>query len=158
MMSYSSASREQGEKYAIALSKMFDTSWKNLNDRYSSNDYSDTEALILIHPAWYGGNQIQGQLCPVRGERRFKILSPPAHVECGAPELWGYRCPIAGQSLEADHRFPFSLGGPTLVTNVIWLCQAHNAAKAADWHLEVRSPAAIPWFRPLLERIRLLAS
>lgn len=146
----------RGESYAQALAQMSSQHWQELDERYSIDGYSSPASLILIHPEWYGGSSSTGGKCPVRGDRRYTMLYPPAGTVCGSPNLWGYTCPIIGHRLQPDHRFPFALGGPTVPTNAVWLCSPHNAAKAADWHLEDRVPAEIPWFLPTLNVIRSL--
>ena len=146
----------RGEAYADALGRMRTQHWTEFDERFSADGYRSPAALILVHPEWYGGNSTFGRTCPVRGDRSYKMLHPPAGTECGSLELWGYACPISGQPLQPDHRFPFALGGPTVPTNAIWLCAPHNAAKSADWHLEDREPAQIPWFLSVLEAIRVI--
>lgn len=147
---------QRGELYARALAQMSTQRWLDLDEQCSIDGYKSSASLILLHPEWYGGNSLMANRCPVRGDRRYAMLYPPAGTACGSLELWGYHCPLSGHRLQPDHRFPFALGGPTTPTNAIWLCAPHNAAKSADWHLEDRQPADIPWFLPTLDVIRNL--
>lgn len=144
----------RGESYALALAQMPTESWTEADKRLAADGYRSPASMILLHPEWYGGASSAGRTCPVRGDRRYSMLYPPAGTVCGSSDLWGYPCPIVGRPLQPDHRFPFALGGPTVPTNAIWLCDLHNAAKSADWHLEVRSPSDIPWFVPTVDVIR----
>lgn len=143
-----------GEEYAHALASLPARTWFECDEFYRSSGYRTPAAFILVHPAWYGGEGTTAASCPVRGMRRFSMSAPPAGSRCQSQELWGYGCPFPYPHLQPDHRFPFALGGPTVATNAIWLCAAHNAAKSADWHLEKRAPSGIAWFEPMLEAVR----
>lgn len=85
------------------------------------------ERLLLLHPIWFEG------LTDVR-----RVQGPPAFVyqplesRCKAEVLWGYDCPLHHERIQADHVFPYSLGGPTIGMNRLSLCAVHNGWKGAD--------------------------
>lgn len=144
----------RGKRYADALAGMFECSWFDLFEKLSSGGFDGPEGLVLIHPHWYGRELgASSEACPFRGKRSFS-LSAPRGVTCQSRELWGYDCPFRVENLAADHRFPFSLGGPTRSTNLIWLCEVHNSAKAADWHLDEPRAGDLPWFSDVLGMVR----
>lgn len=143
----------KGEKYARALARMRDSSWSELYSELVEKTPFCAEMLVLVHPFWYGREGSDNtETCPVRGPRTFTV-GQPRGAKCQSRELWGYDCPFDQVNLSADHRFPFSLGGPTLGTNLIWLCKVHNGAKAADWHLDDPRPQELAWFTDLLTRV-----
>ena len=133
---------------------MKEASWSELYRALTQKKAYGAESLVLVHPYWYGreGADNKEDPCPVRGNRGFKVQQPPGQ-KCQSKELWGYDCPFDQTRLSADHRFPFSLGGPTKGTNLIWLCSVHNLAKAADWHLDEPSLLAPDWFDDVLKRV-----
>jgi len=143
-----------GQRYAEALSEMRSVSWRELYEAHVRENFGAAESMVLIHPYWYGRDGgSSAETCPVRGKRSFDASSPSAGVACRSDTLWGYECPFASARLSPDHRFPFSLGGPTVGSNLIWLCSTHNRAKAADWHLEELVPGELQWFADVLKRV-----
>lgn len=82
--------------------------------------------LLLCHPLWLDDDRNRLAL----GLHGFK-----GHVSgrtCQSSVLWGYECPLTEESIESDHLYPVSLGGPAIGTNQIWLCRVHNMWKGAD--------------------------
>jgi len=143
----------KGESYARALATMRDSSWFELRSELEGKKQQGAELLVLIHPYWYGREGSDNtETCSVRGPRTFAV-GRPRGAKCQSKELWGYDCPFDQVHLSADHRFPFSLGGPTLGTNLIWLCNVHNSAKAADWHLDDQKPRELAWFADVLVKV-----
>lgn len=64
-----------------------------------------------------------------RGSRRFAVGQPAR--ECEWSKLAGRTCSLPPERLQADHVWPYSLGGPTVPDNLAWLCETHNALKSA---------------------------
>ena len=85
------------------------------------------ERLALLHPHWLEG--VTTQLA-VQGAPAFTRSS--ARATCRADLLWGYDCPLAHEAIQADHVFPYSLGGPSTGSNRLSLCRVHNSWKGAD--------------------------
>ena len=62
------------------------------------------------------------------GPRRTVLARAGERCEAPGFLVWG-RC--SSPAVEVDHVFPWSRGGPTVVTNGQALCSAHNRAKGA---------------------------
>lgn len=75
---------------------------------------------------------------------------------CMCDMLWGYSCPFVGASLQADHAFPYGLGGATDSTNLLVLCANHNQAKGHDVHLYLWPETSPPWLRRTADKINAL--
>ena len=81
------------------------------------------------------------------------------YIKCRSMLLWGYECPFEDiNQLAADHCFPYSLGGPTLATNKIYLCKWHNQIKAGDIHIFPWELGEPQWLLPMIDRIKRLLS
>jgi hypothetical protein len=128
---------ETARKYFLALRLGQSASWRELYDRYQGGACDLPESLVLLHPMWLEGTGFEP---PSRRSRRFTIGASPSDT-CASRLLWGYDCPTGFSELQVDHRFPFSLGGPTLPENASYLCGTHNYAKAHDIHV-------LPWEDP----------
>lgn len=110
--------------------------------------------LALAHPEHYGGAVGEVRVCPIRGERSFRMEAGMQGRQCSSPLLWGYDCPLhAVDGLAADHLFPYSLGGPTVAENKIYLCSRHNAVKGADIHIYPWERGEPPWLQAVIQRI-----
>lgn len=97
--------------------------------------------LALIHP--FQTEQVFPNPTDLRGERLFSGVAPLFSQTCEAVRFWGYDCGD-GETLQADHDWPYSLGGPTAVGNLTWLCRVHNQSKGGDihcWPWESTTPA-----------------
>ena len=93
--------------------------------------------LALIHPDFYfkGGVALGSQL-DRRNNTNFSgnMLSTD---RCQAQEYTGSPCvfntmPFARGKCQADHRWPSSLGGPSILDNRLILCKYHNGMKSND--------------------------
>lgn len=76
-------------------------------------------------------------------EQRLEIARR-AGGRCEATGGVGRRCPAPGS--QADHVYPWSKGGYTIVSNGQWLCAKDNNLK--------RATIPSPWYRWRLERRR----
>lgn len=120
-------------QYFAKLNAALQSGWEPLFAEYTAGTLAFCETLVLVHPVWLE------DAVSVPPRRRVRSFSQaiPSYERCGSGLLWGYECPFE-QQLEVDHLFPWSLGGPTLPGNALYLCRNHNRAKAHDIHL-------IPW-------------
>lgn len=99
-------------------------------------------ALALIHPRHW---EELAQRRSILGDRAFTAPTLRGTQYCSAEDYWGVPCAIQTDKnafVVADHAWPYSLGGPTNVANIRWLCRRHNAAKSSDVHL-------YPWESPI---------
>ena len=132
--------------YLTRLEQASHVSWFE----FDPNDGLAT-ALILCNPLWLedpGAHREGLGLHPFRGAGSGR--------ECQATALWGYNCPLTEETIESDHLFPMSLGGPAVGTNQVWLCRVHNQWKSAnlmDFPWERRRP---PWLDTQIERMARL--
>lgn len=108
-----------------------DGSWEGLYERHKGGELTIEESMVLINPRFYEDSSLAHT---VRGPRRFVSEAGLAGVSCQSKLIWGYACSLHGQ-LAADHLWPFSLGGPTIATNKLYLCGRHNSIKTGDIHL-----------------------
>ena len=100
-----------------------------------SNNLPDL--LALIHPDFYtkGGKSIEAQLS---WKSHNKFVSGITKTDpCQAKEYTGVPCifnviPDIRGKCQADHRWPNSLGGPSILDNRLILCRYHNGMKSND--------------------------
>ncbi len=94
------------------------------------------ERMVYLDPSYWPDKWNKEELL---GKRTFAMSMSSIKPACQSKLIWGYSCPFYGQdSIQIDHLFPYSLGGPTIPTNALYLCRRHNLGKSADVHL-------IPW-------------
>lgn len=89
----------------------------------------------------------------VLGPRIFTADITRTFSSCMSDFLWGYPCPFKGRTLQADHAFPYALGGPTDPTNLLVFCDLHNQAKGHDIHLYPRWESPPTWLKDTADRI-----
>jgi hypothetical protein len=111
-------------------------------------------ALALVHPQhWVDVADTE----KVLGARAFRAPTLRGTQYCSAEDYWGLPCASRNNAtveIVADHAWPYSLGGPTHVGNIRWLCRRHNAAKSADVHLYPWEAPMPDWVSSHLEKIR----
>lgn len=94
--------------------------------------------LALLHPEHYKSLDLPSNVsisklqAKIQGPRSFQNKSNQGSCNCNL--LWGYNCTL-NEDIQQDHLFPYSLGGPTLGTNRIYLCRYHNMVKTSDIHI-----------------------
>jgi hypothetical protein len=107
--------------YLQALEMAAHVSWQELREYNFSLAYR----LMLVHPRWHALDRSSAlDLLPFSRALRGDV--------CQSEKLWGYSCPLTDRSIEADHMFPKSLGGPRNGSNQVWLCSDHNLWKGQD--------------------------
>jgi hypothetical protein len=106
-------------------------------------EYFNSEAktafskLALLHPDHLHNldlpphRNIESIQRSIQGPRTFS--SSIYGCVCQSTLVWEYACELTG-AIQQDHLFPYSLGGPTLGANRIYLCQYHNMVKSSDIH------------------------
>ena len=98
----------------------------SLNDPLTQQDLP--LALSMVHPAFHfdwSGKEI------ILSEEGW---GPRQHSGCEFAEISGVECPWnqdpdIRSTMNRDHRWPKSLGGPKSGFNLLWLCESHNLAK-----------------------------
>ncbi len=83
--------------------------------------------------------------------RSFETAPPEAR--CEADVLLGYSCPLFDQGIQADHFFPYSLGGKTDPGNRLYLCRFHNRGKGCDINLYPWEEPPQEWACSLLDEV-----
>jgi len=123
-----------GRKYLESLDQCRSQDWFGIRSQWESLQI--WERLVLIHPDWLRDAGLTPiEIEEVLGPRAFTVGRPGG--PCASLRIWGYEC--AGRSkIEADHLWPYALGGPTAPGNAIALCRDHNYLKGVDIH-------AYPW-------------
>ena len=120
--------------------------------RFIAGKVTVEEALALVNPLHL--DEIVDKVY-ILGPRSFHEQTSAEWCGCQADLVWGYSCPIAAESFQADHLFPYSAGGPTAAENRIWLCPGHNRVKSSDIHLYSWEAGTPDWVAP---RLSLFAS
>jgi hypothetical protein len=135
-----------GEKYHLTVDHFLGNySFLELHAKWEKLD--NIEKHAAINPNLYE----EIILSEVLGSRAFSSGIIQKTSKCMAEFVWGYPCKFEGRGLQADHLFPYSLGGPTLSDNLLVLCDRHNQAKSHDIHLY--SWDEPNWLRELANRI-----
>ena len=118
------------------------------------------DQLALLHPE----HLAELDLPPHRSEDSLQRLMQgvrafPASIiasnSCQADLLWGYKCELHGE-IQQDHLFPYSLGGPSIAQNRVFLCKYHNMVKSSDIHCypwEATDAWAKPWIGAQINKL-----
>ena len=126
---------EQGERYFLALEEYRDRAWREILAEYRCGRLSLPQSMVLVHPDFYAEREAEVGMS-IRGPRSFATTAGQYAAGCMADRIWLLACALRSRSaVQADHLFPYSLGGPTLAANQLFLCRAHNGAKGSDVHL-----------------------
>jgi hypothetical protein len=119
--------------YVNAVENSLQSNWLQRYELYRQGRLSLPDAIALVHPYHY--EHLDSGLT-VRGPRTFASEVGIEGIKCKADILWGYECSrVLEVNIAADHLFPYSLGGPTLGSNKLYLCALHNQMKSSDIHL-----------------------
>lgn len=143
---------EAAERYLELLDKGFAGSWHDAR-RHALVSGDLVLAMSLVHPEHWR-DQRSGQ--EILGPREFRTPVLLGTRYCAAADYWGVACASIGRrevEIVADHAWPYSLGGPTEVGNIRWLCRRHNAAKSSDVHLYPWGSLWPDWLDRQLEKI-----
>jgi len=131
--------------YLEALEKAAHASWHEL--RNDSDNLANR--FMLIHPRWHAVDKSSPlDLLPFARTLRGDA--------CQSEKLWGYSCPLTDRSIEADHMFPKSLGGPRHGANQVWLCSDHNLWKGQDLFNFPWENGEPKWLLQQLDRVESL--
>lgn len=135
---------ECGERYLAALQLEGLAAWHERVRSALRGETPGPETYALLHPQWAEtwGRPLAEDL---RGSRAF-----PADLRwdggCQSHRIWGYKCPIVlPRHFAKDHHFPYSGGGVSSVSNLLWLCDRHNGVKTDDVHLYGDWHVVKPW-------------
>lgn len=147
---------ERGEEYLWALEKFQNWKWDEILAEYREGKLSLPQAMVLVHPDYYEDRENEvGQ--SIRGPRSFSARAGQHATDCMADQIWLSGCPLANHEvIHSDHIFPYSLGGPTVAENQLFLCPVHNRSKASDIHLFPWERGEPRWLATQVERIRNL--
>ena len=142
--------------YLKALDKSLQQGWLK---SFRGGAHTIFEQLALLHPEhleelglpshW----TVQSIQQSIQGVRSF--ASPVLNSACDAHLIWGYECELSGD-IQQDHLFPYSLGGPTVARNRVFLCKYHNMVKSSDIHCypwESVDKWAKPWLAGQILRL-----
>lgn len=113
---------------------------------------SPLHAYVLLHPSWFPPHVRQAT---VQFGRSFGQLDLSSRDACQADVFWGVQC-SRRDSMEADHAFPYALGGSTEGRNMVLLCKMHNRLKAGDVHLYDWPITTPVWVKDALARRQML--
>jgi hypothetical protein len=125
--------------------------WEEKTALFRAGQLDPEEALVLAHAEWYAELEIEGLPSSVRGPRTFGPVLRDA--QCQAESVWGYPCPFPAGRCQIDHLFPYSLGGPTVPENAVWLCGFHNGTKGAEFHMLDLARVSARWLPDIVARI-----
>jgi hypothetical protein len=117
--------------------------------------------MALIHPDFYFREQ-ESFRAVLPWERNGDFSAGVGLLDlCESEVLTGVACPAnsfpsARGVCVADHRWPHSLGGPSMVENRLLLCRFHNGMKSNDvsrfnW---VEPPSWLDWYLSTIARLK----
>lgn len=128
------------QQYLDSLELSLQINWLEQYELYRKRQLSLPSAFALVHP-WHYEDLTSTEVASVRGNRRFSKEVSMKSILCSSEIIWGYKCcRRLREKVQADHLFPYSLGGSTVASNKIYLCKFHNQMKSNDIHL-------FPWER-----------
>ena len=147
---------EQGEEYLLALEEFQSWKWSEFLAVYRERKLALPQAMVLVHPTFYEDRETNAGES-IRGPRSFSTTAGQYAAACMADQIWLSACPLESpEDVHSDHLFPYSLGGPTLAQNQLFLCPVHNRSKANDIHLFPWERGEPSWLATQVERIRSL--
>ena len=147
---------ERGEKYLLALEEFQSREWSDILADYRKGRLATPQAMVLVHPDFYKERENEvGER--IRGPRNFSTTVGRHAAACMADKIWLSVCPLENpEDVHSDHLFPYSLGGPTLAANQLFLCPVHNRSKANDIHLFPWEQGEPSWLNIQINRIQNL--
>lgn len=147
---------ESAVKYLKALENSLQAGWLKL---FKMEGKTIFELLAMLHPLHFKELDLPQYLNietiqrSLQGPRAF--TSTLGGNSCQSAMIWGYNCELSGE-IQQDHLFPYSLGGPTLAVNRIFLCTYHNMVKTSDIHCypwESTDILVQPWLDSQIRRL-----
>ena len=147
---------ERGEEYLLALEEFRNCEWNEILAEYRQQRLTLPQAMVLVHPVFYKDRE--GKVAQsIRGDRNFSTSAGQQVATCMADQIWLSVCALESpEVVHSDHMFPYSLGGPTLAANQLFLCPVHNRSKAGDIHLFPWERGEPSWFTRQVDRIQSL--
>ncbi len=148
---------EHVQKYLRCYMRSLQADWLEL---YRTHPGDWVMRLALIHPEHYSDYCTDSNELDPRGDSQFRVSDDQrAYEQCQSEVLWGYACPISALEdgvVQADHVFPWSFGGPTVPSNMRWLCRAHNGMKSNDLHIFPWEAGEPTWLGQQLEKVHMI--
>jgi hypothetical protein len=147
----------EANKYLCYLNYSLQHGWLDQYARYKSGSLEFPESLALVHPHHYRNLESSDK---IRTNRSFERGPSVSSRNCESNRIWGYKCPIditEHKKIEADHLFPYSLGGPSTGENIIFLCKMHNLCKGSDFHFFPWESGPPAWLSSTINRIYRVA-
>jgi len=150
-----SARIEVASAYIQAYYASLQSAWDEMYQLYLDDELKLAASLALAHPDHYKELPNSNQ---IRGQRSFSKDTAHDSINCSCKTIWGYKCSvnIALWGISADHLFPFSLGGPTIGSNKMYLCAMHNQLKGNDVHFYPWEQGEPIWLQDTLFKIHQL--
>ena len=147
---------ERGEEYLLALEEFRNREWSEIFADYKKGRLAAPQAMVLVHPDFYEEREAKVEQS-IRGRRTFSSTTGRHVAACMSDQIWLSACPLDNpEVVHSDHLFPYSLGGPTIAANQLFLCPVHNRSKASDIHLFPWERGEPSWLATQVERIRNL--
>lgn len=143
------------QKYLSFLEDSLALNWEKQYFLYQSKQLSLPYAFVLVHP-WHCELLTSQDIKTIYGARTFQKEVGLTGMQCLSETIWGYKCSHSRQSksiVQADHLFPYSLGGPTISSNKIYLCKFHNQMKSNDIHFYPWERGEPAWLATHLQEI-----
>jgi hypothetical protein len=147
---------EHASRYIGYRQTISPTDWMETFSLYKAGQLPLEAGLALIHKDYWSCVSPPGGVITVLGPTSFEGISPVR--TCESQRVFGYRCPRIEPTLHQDHLFPRSLGGPTVGTNRITLCDLHNYYKGMDIHFFPWEDGTPSWLEGLLTYLSSLVS
>jgi hypothetical protein len=142
------------QEYIASLELSLQSNWLNQYEMCCRSTLSLPHAFALIHPWHYSQDSTQLRVNGVRGSRSFPKEVGMTSLLCASELIWGYKCSRSlGKEVQADHLFPYSLGGQTVASNKVYLCSLHNQMKSNDIHIFPWENGEPVWLSNCLEMI-----
>ena len=142
-----------GEEYLLALEEFRRWGWSEILAEYRRGRLALPQAMVLVHPFFFDDRNTKVQRF-IQGPRSFSASAGRHVADCMANQVWFSACPLKNpEIIHSDHSFPYSLGGPTLAENQLFLCPVHNRCKANDIHLFPWERGEPSWLARQVERI-----
>ena len=144
---------EQGEEYLLALEEFRNWEWSEILAVYRKRRLTLPQAMVLVHPTFYEDREANVGLS-ILGPRSFPVSAGQHVAGCMSDQIWLSACELKNpEAVHSDHLFPYSLGGPTVAENQLFLCPVHNRSKAGDIHLFPWERGEPSWLAIQVERI-----
>ena len=109
--------------------------WQRAVEKTLEEQTAGPEVFALLHPHFLTSKPSLQRT--IQGNRDFSrdALVGLRGFGCLSVRIWGYQCDLTSSgAMNADHVFPYALGGHTSASNLLPLCSYHNLVKSHDVH------------------------